>query len=735
MRSFHLGFLTTWTRLQTFSLALMLGACAGAGSQLPSSVPPRRVVPAVVTDASYADVERAFQRLDAQAPERAGLRERLVQHQLGKVDEAIAADRYAVVVELLAQITGLYTAVEIANHAWPDDLQRAALYLIAKGSPRGDEARVLSGLLLMRLAHPEDTTRAASYEALQHWGIDARADMSGPLENFVGLIEAWEEHARLTPTADVMATLVRLYVERRNALIQLFQSTEEQVPLSASVFQGVQRTAFDVAGVFLKQGDTASALSQLRALGPSGGIENKLGELLDAASEEGNEGADALLDLSRVYLEGARPDIARALCASGVRSRPDDARFPRCLARVASIENDYPGALAWYADALALVPEERALYDEILEVLSGLIAQGAFDADAVGASALATRATQVLKERMRRWPSTASPVAPSELYAAIATAAMNAGNAKDAEGYFLESLQAQTSAATLVQYGLLLERVGRPQDAAARYQQALVLATGNASGDARPRAEIWEHIGDASRASGDRDAAQRAYEKGLLAWRELGPVAASRRAGLAPLRRGVLLGRLGRATEAKVAFREAMDAAPGARETYATILAFLVVSQPDAAFAHEVFRSAQNQAGLAPEWKVYFALWQRMIASRSGEAIETDVSDVLAEFAKGDGWSAKLASFGAGSLSYEALLEQAATLGERAEAYFYEGARRLSANDVAGAHQFFAQVLATQMVSFFEFAMAQELLGAPVAAPVAAPPQAGTTLTSNQPAP
>lgn len=713
-------------------VSVALGACAATTPQLAPTAPPLRVTPSVVTDATYADVARAFARMDVQATERAALRERLVQHLLVKADDAIAADRYAAVVDRVAQIAELYTPNEMAERAWPVGLGRPAQYLISKGSPRGDEARVLSGMLLLRLLHSDEPARTQSYEKLVRWGFDARADMSGPLENFVGLIEAWEEHARLTPTPDVMSTLVRLYVERRNALIKLFQSTDEQVPLSTSVFQGVQRTAFDVAAVFLKQGDTASALTQLRALGPSGGIENKLGELLEAAREDGVEGGSALLDLSRVYLEGARPDVARALCISGLRTRHDDARFPRCLARVAAIENDYTGALAWYADALTLVPEERALYDEILEILGGLIGQGVFNSDAAVTRAVATRATEILNERTRRWPSSEPPVAPNELYAAIAGAEMNAGNANDAEAHFLESLKARVTPSTLVQYGLLLERVSRPKEAAERYRKALELTTDDGLEADRQRAELWERLGDALREGGPKDEAQRAYQRALGLWNELLPASKARRAGVPQLRRGVLLGRLGRGAEAKLAFQEAMDAAPNARETYATILAFMVVNQPDAAFASEVFRGAQNQAGLPPEWKVYFALWLRMIASRGGAAVDHDVSDVLLEFAKGEGWSAKLASFGAGTLDYDRLLEEASTLGERAESYFYEGARRLSANDTPGAREMFAKVLDTQMVSFYEFSMAQELLAEtpPAAAPPAAPPAAAAPKVS-----
>ena len=663
----------------------------------------------MVTDATYPDLQREFQRLPIDAKERADLREHLAQHLIAKCDDASSADHYDAVVTCLAQIAELYTPEEYLAHAWPQGLERSARYLITKGSPRGDEARVLSGLLILKLLRENDAEAAERYQHLVQWGFDARADMTGPLERFEGLVEAWEEHARLTPTPETMSTLVRLYTERRDALVQLFQSNDEQVPLSASVFQGVQRTALNVAAVFLREGDTASALTQVRALGSSGGIEDKLIEILETTREEGNEGSGALLDLSRAYLEAGRPDVARALCLMGLRTRNDDARFPQCLARIAATTNDYAGALSWYADAISLVPDERALYDEILEVLNGLIEQGLFSTDVNSTRALATRATEILKERLRRWPKSPPPVAPEELYTAIGLSEMNAGNAKDAESYFTESLATRPTATTLVQLGLLLERTGRAQEAAERYRKALDLVVGDGPDAARQRAELWERLGDALRESGAREPAAQAYEKSLALWNGLQPDLKQKHAGNAQLRRGVILGRLSRAPEAKAAFVQAMDTAPAARETYATILAYLAVSPADTAFAQEVFRNARNQAGLPPEWKVYFALWLRMIAGRNGQAIDADVTDVFDDFAEGQGWWAKLARFGAGKLDYTKLVDEANGLGERTEANFYEGARRLAAGDKPGAREMFGKVLQSQMVNFYEFSMAQEL--------------------------
>jgi tetratricopeptide (TPR) repeat protein len=714
-------------RRASFVIPLLIAlGCAGAASPRPTIAPPPSP-PAVVTETTYADALRHFWLRTPDDPTREALRKRLVEHLLAKAPELITAGEYEAVIEHLATVTQLYTPAEIADGKLPAGLEPIAHFLVERGSPRGDEARVLSGLLVLRgihgtapalrgRAHARDPAPAQQYRRVRDWGFDARSALGSPLERFEeGIVEVWEEHARLTPTPKVLSTLARLYVERRNALIAMFQSNERRMPLSAEVFEGVQRTAMSVAAIYLRHGDIASAMSQLQAMGASGGLEEKLIEILETAREEGNEGSGALLDLARHYLEDGQPDVSRALCVVGLRAQREDARFPQCLARIAATQNDFAGAMAWYAEAVRLMPEERGLYDEILEVLSSLMEQGLFGSDPSQTRTIAKRAAEILEERTRRWPDSPPAVKPEELYLAIAIAEMNAGNAPEAEARLRKSLEARETVGALMQLGLLLERVGRGPEAAELYRRALNIVgsekNGSEKNDAEPRrAEILERLGDALRMQGRPQEATQMYEQGLALWDENLSRQKGQRIGLAHLRRGVLLGRLARRSDSVNAFERAMELAPEMRETYATILAYLAVSEPDSRFAHRVFRAALNQLSLEPEWKVYFALWLRMIASRGNAPVESDVSEILADLGEGDDWSAKLAQYASGKLAFETLMESATDVGERTEATFYEGARRFATGDLDGARQMFQRVLDSNMVNFYEYAMAQELI-------------------------
>src|SRR5690606_21448299 len=92
--------------------------------------------------------------------------------------------------------------------------------------------------------------------------------------------------------------------------------------------------------------------------------------------------------------------------------------------------------------------------------------------------------------------------------------------------------------------------------------------------------------------------------------------------------------------------------------------------------------------------------------------LEGDVAHLLGDLSRGDAWSARLASFGRGELAYPALVEAAENGTQRAEAAFYEGARRLADGEVEAAQRLFTRVLESGLVSAPEYVMAQELLEA-----------------------
>jgi tetratricopeptide (TPR) repeat protein len=687
-------------------------ACSSTSSiqQKPAATTPP--VPARINRVSYDTALRRFYTLPLDDPARTVLRERIVDYLLEDLPRILATSNFDSVVELHEKIIGLYSPQEVSRAEIPSQLESIAKYYTDHGSPRGDEARVLSAYLIIALLHPENQEAKRNYERLKAWGNDARNTLNDPLERFEGLISTWERHARLVPTEEVLDTLAKLYVERVAALIGYLQSVKRHVLLGGRILFGIQQSLFEVAAVYLRHGDIATALARVEAMGISTpGTESEvLIENLRSARDGGDYGSGALFKVAQQFVLKGQVDVGLALCREGLRRYPTDAVFPECLAKIAANESDYMGAMAWYKMAIEMVPEDRSLYDETLKVLNALMAQGLFDTDPTKNRKLAQRATEVLDERMKRWPDQPPPITRDKLHLVIAIAEMNAGNTKEAEKRLRASIDERETLDALMQLGMLLERIGRGKETPPIYGRALALTGDKSVSDILKRAEVFEQLGNAYRITGDAAQAKESYKTALEYWESTTAALQGPQFGSAQVRLGVLLGRLGRTADSIGAFELAMKYAPENRETYASILSYLLGSAPDTRFGQAVYRRALRQLSLNPEWKVYFALWLRAMAGRTGATVEPEVNEILKELSHGTEWWAKLARFGIGEIPFSKLLTETSDLGERTEACFYEALRLMGNGDAADARKLLSQVLDTQMVNFYEYAMAQELL-------------------------
>ncbi|MDD9967700.1 MAG: hypothetical protein OXR73_15810, partial [Myxococcales bacterium] len=344
----------------------MLQVACGSAPKPPPLRRVHRILPPHINDSTLPAHVRRFHELAIDDKERWDLRKGLIAHLRTKTQERLDADNYDAVVEHFVEFTSLYTPAEIADGNLPDALEPICEYLIDHGSPRGDEARVLSSLLVLHNLHPDDSAHFEYYQRLRRWSIETRTGLGSPFGLDDELIDVWSEHARMTPTPDLLSQLARYHIDFRNALLQQFQSPERIMPMGREYYELVQAKAFDVAGVFLRYGDTASALSHLRAIGPAGNRDAQLLTLLERAQEDDDEGADALWALAHEapYARGDK-DVSESLCKLGHMEHPRDPRFPRCLATLAMLKDDLDGVLSYYMEALALSADREPVYDEL----------------------------------------------------------------------------------------------------------------------------------------------------------------------------------------------------------------------------------------------------------------------------------------------------------------------------------------------------------------------------------
>ncbi|AKF09792.1 TPR domain protein, putative component of TonB system [Sandaracinus amylolyticus] len=701
------------------AVTALLHACGG-----PSGPGSRTALDVRVDDETYADARRLYLVLADDDERREETRLRLLEYLATRTDGLVTEGEYDPMVSHFAEMTSLLAPRDLAEGQRVSELiAPVARWIVEHGSRRGDEPRVLAALLILARIEPADASHAQEYARVAEWGREARWGREPrPSPDFFDLapelIAVWEEHARLSPSPDVLARLADLYVQMRDVV--LGQSLQEgfepgeriTMPELRMAQMLAERIPLDVAAVYLRVGDLEGAARRVGELGDRGGIEWRLRRLIEEAGQANEDGAEALGELAGGF-ERARPDVSLALCRVGHRLHPQDARFPLCLARL-HVELGQPSdATAWYADAIRLAPTEREVYDEALGRLAQMIEGGLFSADESDIGrirAIGRHAEEILAQRETRWPTEEATVSRAALHYHLGRAELQAGQVNEAARHFERSLEAQRTREALLELATLRARTGDPAGAVALYQEALDRLAQQGPEAMLQRAMLLEHLGDALRASGRADEAQRAYAQALELMTPLAGQGDEERQALTRVRLGVLQRRVGQGERASDEFRAALETAPSWREPYTEILAHLVVTEPAPELAEEVFRRATTGLALEHEWRVYYALWVQAVAGRASQPLSDDVVRTLSGESEEPGWHGRLAAFAAGTIEYDQLLQAAQNPGQRCEAHFYAGTRKLAQGDTAGAREQFRAAMETGMVGYFEYAMAQELL-------------------------
>jgi tetratricopeptide (TPR) repeat protein len=706
-------------------VSTLLGACGGAGPN-GSTLPLRE---RAVSAETYGEVRRLYLVLGPDDPARAEVRDRLVNYLAQNGEALIAADDYDGIVARLAEMTSLLSPADLApGGSVPSAIRPLARYVVDVGSRRGDESRVLAGLmLLLRIGGDDAAALQAEYDRLATWGHDARIGSADARPSFerlfdgaVGLLEVWQEHARLCPSPEVLERLSGTFVELSHAFSggtvtegfapRLSPSSMEELSFVSAL---LERTPLEIAAVWLAQGDLDAARAHLQSMGDETGMEWRVRRVIETAMQPDQDGADALYEIATGYAE-VRSDVAAAMCRLGVRAHPADPRFSLCLARLTGAMGEAGESTAWYREAVRLSPDDRAVYDEALTQLSHALESGAFGSDeTVGIGQMRQidqDAEAILSERTRRWPTEPAEVTLAAIRFSVGRAEMSAGNIEEARASLQASVTEQPTRAALEELATIAMRTGEPAQAVTLLEDALGRLSQQGRDGQLERASILEALGEAHRLAGQNDDAMRAYRQALDIYRPLADAGDETEQAILHVRLGSLVRRLGERPASDREYRLAMAAAPSWREPFAEILAHLVVDGPDHALAEEVFRAARVGSQLADEWKIYFALWVQLIASLGDQGTSFEAEQTLRERAGGSGWHAHLAQLATGAATYEHVLSAATSTGQRCEAHFYAGARALEQGDRAAARTAFEAAVATHMVSYFEYVMAQELL-------------------------
>jgi hypothetical protein len=289
---------------------------------------------------------------------------------------------------------------------------------------------------------------------------------------------------------------------------------------------------------------------------------------------------------------------------------------------------------------------------------------------------------------------------------------LRAGYLAQGEALLAAAAKHERSGAVLLALARIAAHEQRVADAKEKVREALVLE--DARRDPALRGEAMLFQGDLLRDEGDKEGARQVYKRCLE------DLARARAASEGDLRARTerlvarVLDRFDDSAGAERALERALETSARDKAQVAATLG----QQTARALLRGDTKGAQAAlaravaAQVSREDLVYYASWTRALerAARGKPPADGLAEKVLVQAADDPRWIGKIASFGLGKTTAEALLAAARTPAQRTEALFYSGLARRVDGDAKGAEGDLRRALREGGLDLMEVSLARDLL-------------------------
>lgn len=630
----------------------------------------------------------------------------------GDEGEAEAALRYAL---------ALYTAADLRSAEPVPKLAAAAHDLYRRTARRGDEGPSMLALAVeQRFGDQAARERAVTdWESLEQWLIDNGPFASEPLLAHEDLERALETVAASFPTPFVVQRLADLYVARYEAATR---AHARGGGLGSTSGRRIEITGYLLMRLYLRADDPEGAIAAMRRVEGDESV-TKLRAIVEDAFA-GHRSAQSLLSLAQQFVpeDDAEPSLPYVIQSWGIidnLGRRALARFPKdphahiLRAQVLRREGLDAAALHHLRRSIDLKDDVYEAWQGVAELEQRQLAELA-RRDLPAALARLPELEELHRRAMKLWRD--RPVRPGlpDAYFAVAEGLYQAGRADEAQALLDKGMAIEILPQALDLLGTIDVKRGRFEAAQGHYDELVRLPQAEPDDALRWEARARGQLGEIALRRGDTDVSVKQLRMALRQTNELltRPAMELREQADRHLDRGRLLFFLGEVDLALDDFELAAELAPEHVKVYAEPMLQLV-SYGYYREARTVFLRALEESALTDGLKLYFSLWVDELAQRQGLPPDHEAARFLEAYAArsgDDGWGRKLARHARGDLSYQALLDGASDQGERAEAFFYEGLRRWRSGDRDAGKKLLSQVVASNLMGFFEYDMAQAYL-------------------------
>ncbi len=698
-------------------LLIALGAVACSGAVTPVSKKPsgkararfeKIDVPKSISQAERPSFEKTLFVLPVDHPGRLPLRDRLAEsyaRSFGKIEKGKDKKRLKIFESALA----LHDPVDFKPDRVAPSLVPMAKWMVARYEVLGDEALVLAGLRYLMLAQPAVVEHEQQYRDLSEWSVSVREAIEDDMDRYSSLGRLYLQIVQLVPERETVDLLADLLIRRHKAFLAHLDRMEREgagmPPFLLRMLLQEGGMGKDMIQIYFLVGDPLAALDKLKGMGREAGVGEEHIELLEDLAEGDDEG-EAYFALAGLLGQG-NPRAALRACMAARDQNREDPRYPLCIGRAFERMGRPSSAVDYYLEAARTTPVQEVLAQSMEMVREALFEIHRLEQEKEAAAAIAT-ADQLVDHALDVDESRGETVSMT------AAALLFTCGVVEFDDGMIDSALAHFDRARKVWPDLTwaLEKSAEISQMRGRHSEAVEMLSvaikemATHVPDPFWQAKLLEVRGNSYRALGDDKAATSDYREALVQW-GLADIPEEQEPDAA-LRMGILHDRLGELPESTASFRRAIRLDPDRRSTYADLLSFLVIQKrmDDAA---EFYMLAFNQDRIEAMWKIYYALWVDGLSRRMGKGPFELASGYLAQ-SGGDTWQDDLARHYSGRLDDVKLRKKITNKGQEVEADFYTALKLLGDGKRADALPLLKKVVESDLMGFFEYKMAREML-------------------------
>ena len=704
----------------SISGAVLATSCATSAARTGDALaglPPRHDPPLDLTDDD--DLGRArgvYDALPVDAPERVTQRKELVSAYLGKIDHAKDArdDEF----RRFRELVSLWDARELADEKKaPTDLSLVvpvAERSFKEASTTGLDLQAVTALAVLVAAEPDKRAEHdRTWKDILAYTNDLAIADSGPGAERSRAIEALESATQVFPSHWAGDRLVELYQARQASIVKALGSGTKADVLGAHKDPGVVRPVWNILRAYARMRRLGDAAPVLDKLAGQFGDEAELRKRLHAAIAPEAKGADALA-LMAAFLPSRDDEgdaqSALAICEDAAGRLPTAVEPRKCSAEIARVTERMPLAIRWGEDARRVAPDDHDV-GEILARLYILRMADLLTGERIEAGkARMQEIDAYYVDAGKRWPQKPLEVSLADAYLAYGRGLYNLGEVQAGVIALDRAQKLAPSPAVVEELATVALKTGRYADAERGFAEASEQQRATPIDTAFDGNRLRRLAGEAADLKGDNAKAKNLWKRALTEWTEvLTAVQSPRARAVAYTEEARLYYDLAQPVDSLQALAKAVDTDPEQSGVYGDAISFLVTrSHYDEAL--DAYHRALGRAEVTEYLKVYTSLWLIDLARIEKRDVDNGVQDYLSSVAKGGRWYHHLARFKLGKLPYPELLAKADTRGKRAEAFFYEAMARYAAGERGDAEKLLKNVVATQMLGFFEYDMARYYL-------------------------